>query len=123
MQDIKIFLEQYLRLELNREDLLKHLGDRKYNDSSDLVCVTIADLMRVIQAALENQLNKKDLSLWIDFIWFSGYYDYRDNDQEAISQIMNDLEDVEQLTDDQYRDLLNRINIDIAQGKYPRKEK
>ncbi|MBI4049509.1 MAG: hypothetical protein HY395_01680, partial [Candidatus Doudnabacteria bacterium] len=115
-------LEKYLKLELSKEYLLKSLGGKKYHNSSSLVSVTIEDLKNIINAGLQNKITKSDFSDWIDFVWFSGYYNYEDKDQEMIAQIMNDLEDTEQLSDSGYLDLLSRVNTDISQNKYPKKE-
>jgi hypothetical protein len=120
MQDNKEVLEKYLRLEINNDELLNSIGEKKRHDSTPLVTVTMDDLRRVVGTVLENRLTKLELSKWVDFVWFSGYYDYEDKNQEAIAQVMNDLEDNEQLSDSEYKNRLSRINTDISQGNYPR---
>jgi hypothetical protein len=120
MNEIKSALEKYSRLDLSKEELLKQLDQKKHNDAEPFVVVTIDEVKNIIKAGLENRLNKGDFSDWIDFIWFSGYYKYEEENQEMIAQIMNDLEDVEQLSDEEYLNLLDKINTRILQDYYPK---
>lgn len=118
MNDIKKDLEKYLKLEISKEDMLKHSDIKDHNDSLALVSVSLENIKDVISAGISTRVTKYVFSEWVDFIWFSGYYDYEDKNQEAIAQIMNDLEDIDQLSDEEYLNLLKHIKMEILDNKY-----
>lgn len=120
MIDTNKLLNDFLRLHSLKSDLLKQIDEKNRNLQTPQVVVTMEDLKNLIRAGLEKKISKVDFSDWVDFIWFSDYYKYEDKDNEAIAEIMNDIEDAEQLTDDKYLDLLTQVNTDILEGKYPR---
>lgn len=119
MEKLQELLEKYLKLELSKDNLLNQIGN-KNNDSSPIVVVTIDDVAYTIDSALKKDITKTDLSDWVNFVWFSGYYSYEDKNQENIAQILNDLEDTDELSDDAYSSLLNRVNSDLKTEKYPK---
>lgn len=111
-------LKQFARLQIPYDDLIHSLNGERFNNGSSTIDFSAQDLKSVLNVA--TKIEKDELATWINFVMFSGFYDFSEPDSELIAQVLNDIEDGEDLSKDEYSKVIEKVKADLESGVYPR---
>ncbi|MBA2853974.1 barstar family protein [Methanococcus maripaludis] len=95
MIDLKI-LEKYLDLEISKDELgelSQGFAPVKYHGSIE---VHKEHLIHLLEKYLKKEISDNDFVDWVNFIWFSEWYTYFEEDSDLIASVMNELEEIDE---------------------------
>ena len=97
--DNNLVLEQFKNLQINLQDLTKHLGKGIILMQSDAppIFIDTADVKRLIEFYLAGKISFQDVIDWCDIIRFSELFSYPEDEdaQEAVAVVIDEMQDYE----------------------------
>ncbi len=60
--------------------------------------IWLKDIFNILHMYLKKKIDIEDLVLWVNTIYFSNYYTYEEKDIERISNIINELEKLDEIS-------------------------
>lgn len=97
MSEYQNKLEQFRDLRLSKEGLLSLLP--KDHELINLVMPIKVCTCHVIQLLLkyqEQSVTEQTILDWVNTIWFSGWFEYCDEQADSIASVMNELEEIDE---------------------------
>ncbi len=90
-------LISFMRLDITKNELLDIVkADLKDLTIDNPIIVNSEDVIKVLEAYLNNKINLQDVIDWVNIIWFSDIYDYADYQCDSIASVMNELEEADE---------------------------
>jgi hypothetical protein len=115
MSGLKILLEQYKKLQLSKETLLKELQTRKDEKvlNDQVVQIYARDVINILKQYQQKNVSQQQLIDWVNMIWFSDFYEYADEESDSIASVMDKLEELDEtetsLSDSQINIFINAL--------------
>lgn len=89
MDELRLNLINYLNLNVDYSTVE---GKNNYNNDLEPIIVNKEHLIKL----LESNLSDAQILEWVNFIWFSDFYDYDDNECNSIASVMDYLEELDE---------------------------
>jgi hypothetical protein len=89
MGELRLNLMNYLNLSVDYSTVE---GKNNYNNDLEPIIVNKEHLIKL----LESNLSDAQILEWVNFIWFSDFYEYNDNESDSIASVMDYLEELDE---------------------------
>lgn len=90
------YFEKFRDLEISKKELVKAVGFEVFkNKTKEIVEVKAEDILKTLEALKYGKLSLEEFMDWVDTVWYVSLYDFRKNEEEKISLVMNELEEVD----------------------------
>jgi hypothetical protein len=96
MCDIVETLEQFRDGKISKKKLLLSLPELHYNPQNITVEVSNNDIVRLLTAYLNNDISEQEILDWVNIIWFSEYYYYREEESDSMASVMSNFEELDE---------------------------
>ena len=102
-------LVEFKDLKITRQELLPRIGNEGFARPNDMELVEINayDVIHLLKSFQNGSIDVHRLLDWVNTIWFTGYYSYKDEQCDCIASVMNRLEEI-----DENGFILDDIDID-----------
>ncbi len=108
--------KRFLNLEITKEELKNVLGEDLYNVEIDKPTIVHSqDVICVINSFLEKKISLIQLVEWVNVIWFTDIYTFRDNESDSILSVLEVLETLDEegvnVSDDELRNMIESLSL------------
>ncbi|MGE5397587.1 MAG: hypothetical protein ACM3MK_08680 [Chitinophagales bacterium] len=90
-------LEKYRDLAIGKSELESMIrGQTAFVSSEELVVVRGCHVIKLLRHYQNHEIDENKVLEWVNTIWFSGWFDYSDEENDSIASVMNELEELDE---------------------------
>ena len=106
-----MILEEFKNMNITKKELQKEFGQDLYNaDAKNQVVISTCDVINAINKYLNHEVTKKRLVEWVNVVWFTDLFTYNEEQEDSISSVMSELEQLDEpeqnLSNDDFIELI-----------------
>ncbi len=97
MKEILTILELFRDGNIN-DNTLKKIKIFRELKANNIIPIEIRTehVINILEKFLIEEIDSKQLLIWVNIIWFSGFFEYKSEDMDSISCVMNELEEIDE---------------------------
>lgn len=103
------------------DTIMNHLQEMKNIklDNFTPLEIRLDHIINILEKFLSGKIDKNKLLIWVNTIWFSDYYDYKTEQMDSISSVINELEELDEdeskISSNKIKDYIHALqnNIEI----------
>lgn len=109
------FLIDFKDMKINKATLQSKLGEDLYNVENHVpVVVCTGDVVNAIYSFLDAKISVEQLVEWVNVIWFTGLYEYPDEETDSIISVLEVLETLDEnnvtVSTEEYEAMIEALN-------------
>ena len=90
-------LVEFKDLKITKQELLPRIGYERFAKPNDVeVEINAYDVIHLLRNFQNGSIDIHRLLDWVNTIWFSDYYDYKDEQCDCIASVMQRLEEIDE---------------------------
>lgn len=90
-------LNAFKTLSINKKDLTDKIGEDLYNiDCKKPEQIRTSDVINAISSFLNHSITKEQLLDWVNVIWFTDLFEFKEDDLESIVSVLQVLETMDE---------------------------
>ncbi len=107
-------LINFLKFNLSKRQLQDKIGEDLYNiDIDNPVEISANDLIEAITKYLDSEITKEDLVNWVNVVWFTDLFEYKNKEAGTIASVMDVLETLDEkgvlVSSDEFHEMINSL--------------
>ena len=93
----KVALEKFRDLFITKDDLYRSISKKiRMSPIENPVEVCNIHLIQLLKKYQNGVIDEDRILDWVNIVWFSGFYEYCDENSDSIASVMNELEELDE---------------------------
>lgn len=93
----KTLLADFLNFKKSKSDLVQFFGEDLLNAAGPSLQVSAKDVIAAIDRYLCSEISKSQLVDWVNVLWFTDLFEYKDSESDSIASVMTVLESLDEI--------------------------
>jgi hypothetical protein len=111
-------LLEFKGLKITKEELSQKIGEDSFRKSYNTpVEVNTDDVIRLLHGYQMGDIDTKRLLSWVNTVWFTDLFTYKDDQCDSIASVMNKLEELDErgyiLSENEIKDYIQALSLNM----------